>query len=270
MMKINLPEHVLDFTSTNVPEPKLSWVFCRRTRVLRERLYTAPDGFGFSANDYSDGHRPHQHPQAGLSVCPARAGNQTTRSVVNIPVAGAQSYQLPVAKWVSAILPDAPTDRSSGERAVCFWFVADGEQTPDNHQRMLWLARDLLRTGVLQRWAYISYFSVCPPGQEDATFERMKNLIAHPCRNINCPRPPLTAKLNLRADYYETVQILKTMLRRDRQIRTQIHQLADACLFAASFWLAYVLRADPEIVAGWIWPPSRPTFSTKSPGFTLR
>ncbi len=40
------------------------------------------------------------------------------------------------------------------------------------------------------------------------------------------------------------------MLRRDRQIRTQVHQVADACLFAVSFWLAYVLRNNPTIV-GW-------------------
>ena len=32
------------------------------------------------------------------------------------------------------------------------------------------------------------------------------------------------------------------MLQRDRQIRTQIQQLADACLFAVSLWLAYALR----------------------------
>jgi len=38
------------------------------------------------------------------------------------------------------------------------------------------------------------------------------------------------------------------MLRRDRQIRTQIHQVADACLFAVSFWMAYVLRLNPKIV----------------------
>jgi len=37
------------------------------------------------------------------------------------------------------------------------------------------------------------------------------------------------------------------MLRRDRQIRTQIHQLADACLFGSSFWAAYVLRSNPQI-----------------------
>lgn len=39
------------------------------------------------------------------------------------------------------------------------------------------------------------------------------------------------------------------MLRRDRQIRTQISQLADAFLAAASFWLAFALRGDPQITA---------------------
>jgi exopolysaccharide biosynthesis polyprenyl glycosylphosphotransferase len=38
------------------------------------------------------------------------------------------------------------------------------------------------------------------------------------------------------------------MLRRDRQIRMQIHQLMDACLFAFTFWLAYVLRSDANVV----------------------
>src|ERR1039458_1908328 len=35
------------------------------------------------------------------------------------------------------------------------------------------------------------------------------------------------------------------MLQRDRQIRTQAHQITDACLFAASFWLAYAVRGNP-------------------------
>ncbi len=39
------------------------------------------------------------------------------------------------------------------------------------------------------------------------------------------------------------------MLRRARQIRTQVHQLVDASLFAASFWIAYALRGDATIVS---------------------
>src|SRR5690349_20222876 len=38
------------------------------------------------------------------------------------------------------------------------------------------------------------------------------------------------------------------MLKRDRQIRMQIHQLLDACLFAVSFPLAYVVRSDENII----------------------
>src|SRR6266581_158542 len=37
------------------------------------------------------------------------------------------------------------------------------------------------------------------------------------------------------------------MLRRYRQIRMQIHQLMDACLFAVAFWLAYELRTSVEV-----------------------
>ncbi len=48
------------------------------------------------------------------------------------------------------------------------------------------------------------------------------------------------------------------MLKRDRQIRTVIHQLADASLFAIAFWLAYVLRANPDIIALLKLEPSSP------------
>jgi len=37
------------------------------------------------------------------------------------------------------------------------------------------------------------------------------------------------------------------MLRRHREIRMQIHQLMDACLFAISFWLAYILRSSQQV-----------------------
>jgi hypothetical protein len=58
-----------------------------------------------------------------------------------------------------------------------YWFVADGELTPSHGQRMWWMAKDLLTSGVLQRWAYIAYFARCIPGQEDALFVKMKNFI---------------------------------------------------------------------------------------------
>jgi exopolysaccharide biosynthesis polyprenyl glycosylphosphotransferase len=38
------------------------------------------------------------------------------------------------------------------------------------------------------------------------------------------------------------------MLRRNRLIRMQIHQLMDACLFAVAFWLAHVFRSNPDVI----------------------
>src|SRR3954453_1212634 len=38
------------------------------------------------------------------------------------------------------------------------------------------------------------------------------------------------------------------MLRRHRQIRMQLHQLMDACLFALSYWLAFVVRSNPNFM----------------------
>src|SRR5687768_9150676 len=37
------------------------------------------------------------------------------------------------------------------------------------------------------------------------------------------------------------------MLRRDRQLRTQIYQIKDAALFALALWIAYLLRATLDL-----------------------
>ena len=58
-----------------------------------------------------------------------------------------------------------------------FWFVADHQWTASHWTRTWWMTRDLLSENVLQRWAYVSYFAPCAPGTEDATYERLCDLI---------------------------------------------------------------------------------------------
>jgi hypothetical protein len=177
-MTIDLPERILDFTSTNVPESESERGYFPKDTSYIRRLYQAPDGFEASATivlmgaDRSSIHRP--------DYClPGQGWTIVSKKGINIPISGSQPYELPVMKWYiynSHTTPDGQKQEVHG--IYVFWFVADREQTVDNVQRMWWLARDLLRTGVLQRWAYVSYFSVCAPGQEDAAFERMRQLIA--------------------------------------------------------------------------------------------
>jgi hypothetical protein len=59
-----------------------------------------------------------------------------------------------------------------------YWFVSAEGVTSSHTDRMWSMASHMLRTGVLQRWAYVSCFSVCPLGSEEQTFERMKQFIA--------------------------------------------------------------------------------------------
>ena len=84
-----------------------------------------------------------------------------------------------VAKWtITNFIQNTDGQKQEVRGLYVFWFVAKNEETDSHWQRIWWLTRDLLTTGVLQRWAYVSYFAVCQPGQEDATFDRMKKLIA--------------------------------------------------------------------------------------------
>lgn len=179
MMTIHLPERVLDFTSTNMPEPQVVVNYLPPDTSYAGRLYTATNGLQINTTvilmgaDRTSIHKP--------DYClPGQGWTINQKTVVNITVTGAQNYQMPVAKWVvsnSFQAPDGQKQQVNG--LYVFWFVADGQQTTSNYERMWWLGRDLLRTGVLQRWAYVAYFAMCAPGQEDATFEQMQQLIGH-------------------------------------------------------------------------------------------
>ena len=177
-VKIDLPERVLDFTSTNIPEPEVVLGYLPPDTSYAERVYIAPDGFWVQATMILMGaDRTSIH---NADFCLAGQGfSGREKFVENVPIGGAQPYLLPVARWnIGGTFQQTDGQKVERHGIYVFWFVADGEETPDHFQFMKWLARDLLRTGVLQRWTYVSYFAYCAPGQEDATFERMKNLIA--------------------------------------------------------------------------------------------
>jgi hypothetical protein len=177
MMKLDLPENVLDFTSTNVPESAVELGYFPKDTSYARRLYQLPDGFAATATvilmgmDRTSIHKP--------DYClPGQGWSIRSKTIANLTIAATTPYELPVSKWVvsnSSETPDGGKETVSG--VYVFWFVADGEETPSHYQFMRWLALDLLHKAVWQRWAYVSYFSACEPGQEDATFARMENLI---------------------------------------------------------------------------------------------
>ncbi len=177
-MRIELPERVLDYTSTNVPEQEVVLDYLPKDTSFAQRHYTAPDDFQVNANiilmgtDRTSIHRP--------EFClPGQGWHVGTETEIQLPINSTPAYELPVMKWIvsnSYQTPDGQKHEVSGIYA--FWFVTEGQVTSQFPQMVKSIAFHLLRHGVLQRWAYVNYFSVCAPGQEDATFARMKELIA--------------------------------------------------------------------------------------------
>jgi hypothetical protein len=87
-------------------------------------------------------------------------------------------YDLPVTRIIARRVVRRPDGESLELRAVfVYWFVADAQLSADHLERMLWMARDLVFRGTLQRWAYVSAFAICLPGQEEAAYGRMRDFL---------------------------------------------------------------------------------------------
>jgi hypothetical protein len=177
-LAVLLPPDLSGYKSDPVPQSPIVLGMLPADTSYGQRLYTADDGFQTLINVVLMGssrasiHKP--------QVCLTAQGwviNDAASRVVPVPLDKPLVYDLPVMRLnatKSAVVDGQPVT-SAG--VYVYWFVDANRYTPSHAQRSLWMARDVLLTGELDRWAYIAFFSVCPPGQEDATFERMKKLI---------------------------------------------------------------------------------------------
>lgn len=174
---IDLPEHLSGYESRahEVPEEVLNTL--PDDTSYGQRSYRAADGFEVMVNvvmmgkDRTSIHRP--------QFCLVAQWWKIERSEVeHVPIQRPQPYDLAVMKLTASrnLLINGQTMPVKG--VYVYWFVSGNQLTPHHGQRMWWMARDLLRTGVLPRWAYVTCFSICPPGMEDALFARMKEFIA--------------------------------------------------------------------------------------------
>jgi hypothetical protein len=174
-VEVVLPDRVLDYKSDPMEVAKIVLDMLPKDTCYGQRKYQATDGFETLMNvvlmgaDRTSLHKP--------EFCLRGTGWSIDKSEeTSVPMTQPFAYNLPVMKLT--LSPEKPGDFGGSHGIYVYWFVADKEYTASHVQRMLWLGRDLFTTGVLQRWAYITCFAACQPGQEDATFERMKTFIA--------------------------------------------------------------------------------------------
>ena len=176
-MNIALPEHVLDFSSTNIPEPDVAIGYFPKDTSYTERLYTGSSGIRIQSTvvlmgaDRSSIHRPEY-------CLPGQGWVIGKKEIETIPINDNPPYNLQVARWnISASIQGSDGKKENHAGIYVFWYVANNDETPDHDKMLEHLTMNLFRTGDLQRWAYISYFVPCLPGQEDAAFAETKRLI---------------------------------------------------------------------------------------------
>lgn len=174
---ISLPETALDFRSAPQAVTKMELDWLPRDTTFGRRLYTAPDGFQsqvtgvLMGTDRTSIHKPEFClPSQGFRIL----HGDRTEIIIDRP----HRYALPVMRL------DAVREvrQNNGEvvrhgAVYVYWFVSENRLSNDHIQRMSWLALDLVRTGELQRWAYIGCLAACHPGQEEATYRRLERLI---------------------------------------------------------------------------------------------
>lgn len=188
-MKIVLPEHVLDFTSTNVPEPDVVIGYLPTDTSYAERMYSDPDGLRIQSTvilmgaDRTSIHRPEY-------CLPGQGWNIDKKEIVTFPIYDNPPYQLQVARWnLSTSIQQPDGSKATAFAVYVYWYVANNDETPDHDKMLEQLTLNLFRTGGLQRWAYISYFAVCGSGQQDAAFGEIKRLITAQVPQFQLPLP---------------------------------------------------------------------------------
>jgi hypothetical protein len=178
-LEILLPDRVLEFTSELVEQDKMVLDALPKDTSFGQRRYEAADGFSTLVNvvlmgsDRTSLHKPQFCLEgSGWRIDHAASGVATVR------VERPRPYGLPVMKLIATKQVTSNGQKVTARAVYLYWFVAEDALTARHWQRMWWMAKELLRTGMLQRWAYVTCFSVCQPGQEEATFNRMKQFLA--------------------------------------------------------------------------------------------
>ena len=177
-LEVLLPDKLPGYKSEWVPQSPIVTNQLPPDTSFGQRLYTGDDGFQVLINvvlmggDRTSIHKP--------EICLVGQGWQfdsaTTHPAV-VQLARPRAYDLPVMRVVASI---DTTENGQPVKRTCvyaYWFVDGNRFTARHNDWKWWMIRDFLTTGVLDRWAYVTFFSICSPGQEEATFERMKKLM---------------------------------------------------------------------------------------------
>jgi hypothetical protein len=180
-LRAELPAKVLEYTAEAIQPTPAEVDFLPADTTLRRSVYTGVRGgetnqiqltYVLMGSDRTSIHKP--------QFCLTGQGWQIrTSEEVLIPLKRPRPYELPIMKLTAdkTFPGTSPGTAQTYKGLYLYWFVAENALTARHGERMWLMAKHLLSSGELQRWAYVSCFAMCLPGQEEATFQRMREFI---------------------------------------------------------------------------------------------
>jgi hypothetical protein len=182
-LAISLPEHVLNYASTNIPtDPGILEGLPHDTSFAQRRYIGHGDEFDqlqmlvvLMGTDRTSIHKPQFCLQGvGWDFDDHDSRPDTVR------VQSPHPYDLPVTKMMMT-RPEIMNGQATTISGIyVYWFVADNRLVGRLQTlKGFWDSNvRLLTTGKQDRWAYVGCLGICRKGDEDATYERMKQFIA--------------------------------------------------------------------------------------------
>jgi hypothetical protein len=188
--RVKLPERVAEFRSVEAPIMDNEATNLPPDTVFGRRKYGDSGGFVAQMSavmmqtDRTSIHRP--------QTCITGQGWKILKTeVIDIPVASPRPYVLKATCLTSTREAKLKTGESRPISSLyIYWFVSE-KRLAAGHPEALWaISEDLLTTGTLYPWAYVSCFSYCEPGQEGVYLARMKRLISTSVPEFQLMPPP--------------------------------------------------------------------------------
>lgn len=177
--QVYLPENVLGFVSTNQPTDAKTLEMLPKDTSIAQRIYYKAGALPFASSIVLMGtDRTSIHKAEYCLRGEGMRIDEMTRETVRIDEP--RPYDLPVIKILATFSAPVNGETVTKRCIYVYWYVADGalSNDPSGFGRMWSMTKQLLLTGTLQRWAYVRFYSICDPGQEDATLAEIKQAIA--------------------------------------------------------------------------------------------
>jgi hypothetical protein len=189
-VEVVLPERVLEYTSELLPQAEIVTNVLPRDTSYGQRRYLAEDHWitvntVLMGSDRGSLHKP--------QYCLTGSGWTITKTeVVSIPMERPVAYDLNVIKLTASTILKNEGREQPFSAIYVYWYVSDHALSadPSGMDRMWSMARRLVTEGILERWAYITYFAPCNPGEEETAFERVKTLIMASVPEFQIPPGP--------------------------------------------------------------------------------